>query len=137
MATHPNRAKDALRALAAQIHDDDRPPTRKETSRPPFADRKSLALAGQIRKTLELALRLGVADPSLSGVVVDDVTLTPEGVAKVLITVPSSANPSHVLTRLAAATPHLRAEVARVITRKRVPQLAFALAAPRTDQEAR
>lgn len=130
MATHHHRsAKDALRALAAEIHDDDRPPERKEPSRASRVDRKSLALAGQIRETIDLTIRLNLGDPLLAGIDIEDVVLTPEGVAKVLVSVPEAVSPSDVLARLVRAAPRLRAEVARVITRKRVPNLTFMLSA--------
>lgn len=130
MNTH-ERAKDALRALAAEIHDDDRPPERKESRRSMHASRKTLALAGQIRETLDAALRLKLSDPGLSGLSVDEVSITPEGVAEVRVTVPIGVDPVAARASLARATPRLRAELSRVVARKRLPTLAFVMVAER------
>jgi ribosome-binding factor A len=87
---------------------------------------KAQMLCRQVQRVLSL---------SLSDVTVIDVTAGPDSSRLLVhVAVPAHLAVDEALARLAEATPALRAEVARAITRKRAPELAFV---PASDVEVR
>lgn len=94
------------------------------------AQHKTRQLCRQVQRALNLALA-GSADEHLSGLFVDEVTPAPAcGHLLVRVVVPQQCALAEVLGRLRREAPRLRAQVARVITRKRAPELSFIPATP-------
>ena len=95
-------------------------------------DRKTLQLCGQVAETLNLVLA-EEPDDVLRGLYVAGVEPAPDD-SRLLVTVESlpadRPDPARALARLELASAHLREEVARAITRRRVPSLAFRFATP-------
>ena len=78
---------------------------------------KAQMLCRQVQRVLSL---------SLTEVSVVDVTPGPDSSRLIVhVVIPRGLAVEEVLARLSEATPSLRAEVARAITRKRAPELAF------------
>jgi ribosome-binding factor A len=95
-------------------------------SRERQAERKNRQLCRQVQRSLNLALAEG--DAGVSDLYVDDVTADGGGPLVVHIAVPAARAVGDALEALRADAPRLRAEVARAITRKRTPELAFVAA---------
>ena len=97
-------------------------------------DRKTLQLCGQVRKALDYVLSGETGDDLLRGLYVQDVVPAPDA-SRLLATVAPidpRAEPDlgQVLDKLEYAKPAIRGEIARSITRKKVPDIAFTLAGP-------
>ena len=92
-------------------------------------DRKAIQLCRQVQRTLSLAIGGELSDPMLSDLWVEDVRPAPDaGRLCVRLRVPRrGADLAEIYRRLDAVEGFLRTEVARAITRKRAPQLAFEL----------
>jgi ribosome-binding factor A len=102
-------------ALAGKCENKNRRSARKD-------DYRALMLCRQVQRVLSL---------SLADATVVDVTPAPDcSRLLVHVAIPEGVSPLDTLARLHERTPALRAEVARAITRKRAPELAFALSAP-------
>ena len=88
-------------------------------------DYKTLQLCRQVQRVLTLELS-GAGDDLLRDTSVIDVMPAPDAShLLVQITLPPGVAVVELLARLHEATPRLRAEVARAITRKRAPGLSF------------
>lgn len=88
-------------------------------------DYKSLQLCRQVQRVLTLELS-GAGDDLLLETSVIDVTPAPDASHLLVhVSLPPGAEVVELLARLHEATPRLRAEVARAITRKRAPGLSF------------
>ena len=108
------------------------------------ADRKTLQLCGQIRKTLEYLLSGETGDDTLRQLYVQSVDPAPDA-SRLLVTVSpidrtAPPDPIKVLEKLGFANGFLRAGVARAINRKKVPDLSFTVsgfdaARPNTPDE--
>ena len=97
-------------------------------------DRKTLQLCGQVRKALDYVLSGETGDDLLRGLYVQDVLPAPDA-SRLLATVApldpqADLDLGVVLDKLDRVQPMLRAEVARSINRKKVPDLTFTLAGP-------
>lgn len=131
MRSNRRSLEQSVRDLCADLHPDDGvPPSRRDTPREDVAsDRKTLQLCAQIRRALHIAM----ADPRFGlppEIHVTDVTAVADtALLDVVIEVPPEAGQPlpELRARLAAASPGLRAEVARAITRTRTPELRFTL----------
>ena len=123
------------RSVCAQVHDDDGVPprlTRRERPRAAAGQgRKTAQLCAQVRRALHGLIGPGNADPALEGLRVEDVEPAPDSSRlRVIVSAPGNAGPDGIAAarlRLAALTPRLRFEVAGAISRKRVPELCFAV----------
>ncbi len=94
-------------------------------------DRKTLQLCKQAARALTLALGSECSDAVLADVYVDTVTPAPDA-TRLLVTVRPlvpQIDPDAILERLATLRPRLRMSLAAAIARKRVPELAFCVAA--------
>jgi ribosome-binding factor A len=103
---------------------------RKTTGK--VVNRKALQLCSQVARTLRCVLAGECADELLRDLMVESVVPAPNS-SRLLVTVslndPTGAvSPDLVLKHLALAQGRLRAEVAAVIHRKKVPELTFRLA---------
>lgn len=89
-------------------------------------DRKALQLAKQVHEALSWVLGSATHDDQLAVCTVDAVEPLPGGNRLLVkIGVPPDLSANEVSTRLAAAAPALRAEVAQSITRRKVPELVY------------
>jgi ribosome-binding factor A len=117
---------------------------RRKPSPPEFepstgrTDRKAQRLCGQIARALNLALAT-CRDEALRDVVVDTVVPAPDTAhVRVLVSLLAPREPGaarEILEHLRRAVPYFRAEIATAIRRRKVPQLAFSLAAPDVSEE--
>lgn len=90
------------------------------------AERKALQLCRQVERALNLALADRCAVDEISGLFVDEVSPAPDcGRLLVRVIIPAGRSVAGVMSILRREAPHLRAEVAAAITRKRAPELAF------------
>lgn len=88
-------------------------------------------LCTQVRRALELALLGELHDPIFAHCEIEDVRPgTDAGILRVLISYEEAACPEQVLLALQQAHGLLRAEVARAIHRKRIPEMVFELRHP-------
>ncbi len=92
-------------------------------SRQRQAERKTMQLCRQVQRAINLALAEGGAD--VDELFVDAVMAGPGGPLIVHVVVPAGRAVSEALAALRRDAPRVRAEVARAITRKRAPELAF------------
>lgn len=91
------------------------------------AQRKAWQFCRQVQRALNLAFADSDAASGLGSLFVEDVSPAPDcGRLLVHVLVPSQLDVPIALEELRRQTPWLRAEVARAITRKRAPELAFA-----------
>jgi ribosome-binding factor A len=91
---------------------------------------KDLMLCRQAQRALMMALGCET-DEALRDAYVAHVSPAPDATHLLVhIAIPRGASVPHVLARLEAARPRLRAQVAQVITRKRAPELSFIVATP-------
>lgn len=103
--------------------DDFKPASRRKN------DRKDWQLCRQVFETLSYVVSGDCRDEILRGVIVVDVSPAPDA-RRLLVSVsplPGEANfdPLLVMQRLTEATGRFRAEVARTISRRKVPELKF------------
>jgi ribosome-binding factor A len=118
---------DVLRALCARDEDEDgvRPERRREKARP--TGRKDLQLCKQVMWAVQGALSAG-GDPVLRELMVVAVEPAPNaGRLRVAVGAASGESAEAIGNALERAKPYLRAEVAGVISRKRAPELVFAV----------
>lgn len=97
-----------------------------------YGDHKTLRLCDQVSKALALALAGECGDPILQSLNVESVAPAPDA-SRLLVTVgltDPTAGLADILDRLERAKGLLRSEVARAITRKKAPDLAFRIAPP-------
>ena len=97
------------------------------------------SLCRQVQRTVSMSLSGECGDPVLQDLVVDRVVPAPDS-SRLMVVVyfarPSIAVPlPEVLGKLDAVSGHLRREVVRAITRKRAPEIIFALARPEVSDE--
>lgn len=119
--------------LAANLHDDDGIDPRRDRGRgfdrSEGFDRKVLQLCKEAARALEMTLACDCRDPILNDVEI--VGVTPGGSANQLsVSVcyageDGSVDAEEVLARLSGVAGFLRAEVARAVNRRRVPELRF------------
>jgi hypothetical protein len=95
----------------------------RQLARGRHADHKARQLCRQVQRALSLAL-----DGDLDELFIAEVTPA-SGCARLLVhvVIPGERSPADVLGKLRERAPRLRAEVARSISRKRAPELAFVL----------
>jgi ribosome-binding factor A len=86
-------------------------------------ERKAQQLCRQVQRAVSLALAEGGAE--IDDVFVESVTAGGGGPLIVHVVVPPGRPVGEALAALRRDAPRLRAEVARAITRKRAPELAF------------
>jgi len=128
------RRLDALRALCAELHPDDGVDPRDEKRRAARVERKNdhkvWQLCKQVAHTLHLALGALPDADALAGVIVQAVEPAPNaGRLRVTFAV---ADPRQIPEVSAVVERHagrLRAEMAAAITRRRAPELVFAVVA--------
>jgi ribosome-binding factor A len=99
-------------------------------------DRKVQQLCRQVQRALMYVLPGDIADPMLQEVMVESVRPAPDA-TRLLVMLTTSRPVSDVpeiLQRLEHVRARLRAEVARAITRKRAPELAFQISTAREVQ---
>lgn len=122
--------------LCARLYDDDgidpravKLAERREALAKPSS--KDLRLAKQIRTTLEHALRSRARDRLLAGLAVEGVRPAPDATRFEVVLAPTGNGPpageESILAHLRRLRGALRAEIASVITRKRVPELVFSI----------
>lgn len=131
MNPHDDPRRADARSLCADLHPDDGPPARrrKEPRPAPHADRKTLQLCAQVRRALQRHVP-SHRSPLLADLAIESVEPDPDATRlRVVVSVPPTCPhaPGAILAHLAAASGHLRAEVAGAICRKRVPTLSFDL----------
>lgn len=98
-------------------------------------ERKERQLCRQVQEAVSEALA-GMEDDVLLEVWVADVEPAPDaGRLAVIVQAPRGVSPEDVAARLEKVAGYLRAEVASVITRKRVPTLTFRVLPPETGGE--
>jgi ribosome-binding factor A len=92
---------------------------------------KDMQLCRQVQRALNLSLSGEGGDELLSSLYVTDVVPAPNATHLLArVQVPKDRSIAQAMTKLAHATPRLRMEVARAITRKRAPELTFIPATP-------
>ncbi len=92
--------------------------------------RKLDQLCRQVCRALMYAIPGEMRDPVLQGLSVEEVLPAPDA-GRLLVRLRSTGTPAElglILERLEVVEPYLRAQVAAAITRKRAPELTFALA---------
>jgi ribosome-binding factor A len=104
------------------------------------AGRKARQLASQVARTVDQLLAGELDDEVLRGLCVTSVVPAPDE-SRLLVTVGPMApgitvDVPRVLARLAAASNHIRAEVAATITRKKAPSLTYQVLPVFLDQDA-
>jgi ribosome-binding factor A len=88
--------------------------------------RKTQQFCRQVQRALNLALEDSDAGGGLSGLFIEDVSPAPDcGRLLAYVVIPAGLSIADAIATLQREGPHLRAEVARAITRKRAPELAF------------
>ena len=94
----------------------------------PRGDHKVMQLCREVERTLASVLAGDLGDGSLGGLVVVSVEPAPDG-SRLLVTLvaPRDGDAEVVLARLRGLVGWLRSEIAQVVQRKRVPELAFCL----------
>jgi ribosome-binding factor A len=92
-------------------------------SRQRQGERKAQQLCRQVQRALNLALAEGSAE--VDDLFVDAVVAEQGGPLIVHVVVPAGRPVGEALAALRRDAPRLRADVARAITRKRAPELAF------------
>lgn len=126
------RKMEELRALCAQVHEDDgvdpRDDKRRGARTNEKPDRKTRQLCKQVTQILQLALGAIPGAELLVGVTVQDVAPAPNaGRLRVVMAAPAGASPEAIAAILERFSGRLRTEVATSITRKRAPELTFAV----------
>lgn len=132
---------DALRALCARLEEDDgvRPQRRPEQTRNQAPTRKDRQLCKQVLRALSLAVLAESGSTLLRDLAFVAAEPAPDA-SRLRITVDASgvlgrAGAAEVRAELARATGFLRSQAAAAISRKRVPELTFVLAAGDAQKE--
>jgi ribosome-binding factor A len=95
------------------------------------AQRKARQFCRQVQRALNLALADGNGGDDLNGLFVEDVSPSPDcGRLLVHVLIPAGRPAADAISAFRRDAPRLRAEVARAISRKRAPELAFVPAFP-------
>lgn len=121
-----------LRSLCGEVGpgDGDDPRLARKDTHPSRAGRKARQLCAQVAESLGLALAATADDETLASLIVIAADPAPD-TSRLLVTVAlpkgDRVDPGELLRRLDRATPRLRTEVARSITRRRAPALSFRL----------
>jgi hypothetical protein len=137
MKSDKRSKRSEARPLCADVHADDGPQHRHRKPHRPHGDangrstemfdRKTLQLCAQVRRALYGAIPLG-ASQHLLDAVIEAVQPAPDASRlRIVVSIPASQfdRVSSVKRMLDGVTPHVRAEVAAQICRKRTPVLAF------------
>lgn len=128
------RIRRDLRALCAEVHEDDgMDPRHAASRRQPFEsgkeNRKTLQLCKQVARALALSLVDECMDPCLHAIQIATVVPAPDSAhLAVLIRLEAgedARSQEEILARLREAVGFFRGQVARAITRKHVPELTF------------
>ncbi len=127
----PQSIRERLLEMCGQLHDDDCVDPKeyfKPTRNVDAANKKAKQLCRQATETLELVLS-DCEDELMQSLVVAGVDPAPDS-SRLLVTIavdlpPRDFDQDLILSVLQTQTPRLRAELARSITRKRVPNLSF------------
>ncbi len=135
--TLDKRTREQLLAYCDQIHEDDCVDPRdyfKTQTRDQRQDHKAQQICRQVRQTLDLVLAGECHDELLQSLRVDDVAPAPDS-SRLLVTLCAQVSEDlydrqAILNLLAGQMGRLRCEVARAITRKRVPTLVFHVVGP-------
>ncbi len=130
-------SKKNIESLCAEIGPEDGVNLRKffnkQTNR--RANRKAHQLCKQIQLTLNMTLSGELNDPALGNLIVDRVEPVPESSHLLIVFTFADAlesfNPVETLQSLQKASGFLRAEAAKAIHRKRVPEFSFRLLNPK------
>jgi ribosome-binding factor A len=129
----PRPSRRHLESLCAEVHADDGADPKlffRPTSHGRQPHRKTLQLCQQVADTLNYLFGGELSDDVLQCLQVESVVPAPDA-SQLLVTMVSVValdeplDPRDVTARLDRATPLIRREVARAITRKRAPQLVF------------
>jgi len=140
--TLDKRAREQMLALCGEIHEDDGIDPRrffKTRERRKKPDRKTRQLCRQVAETLTLVLSGECRDELLQSLYVVAVEPAPDS-SRLMVTVRGDSlgrdgDTRRILERLSEEAGRLRCEVARAITRKRAPQLAFQVTSPTEAEE--
>lgn len=129
------READEVRALCAQQHPDDGVNPRDDKKRDVDTREKHNRKTQQLCKQVANALELVLPNVQLPGDVrILSVTPAPNaGRLSVLVAVSGTSTPEQVASRLEECTGYLRAELAQVVSRRRVPELAFSIVTEGTN----
>jgi ribosome-binding factor A len=124
------RKRDSLRALCAQVDEDDgidpRDDKRRYASPRAGRDRKLDQLCKQVAQTLRLVIAVLPEIDRLADVTVEEVVpVSDAGRLRVVLAVADPARREEVQRLIEQCGRRLRAEVANAITRRRAPELAF------------
>lgn len=137
------RAREQMRALCGEIHEDDGVDPREffkagRSRRKP--DHKTARLCGQVAQTIDQILAGETGDDDLRCLRVASVRPAPDA-SRMLVSVVADApggdfNRARAETRLQAASGRLRTAVAAAITRRKAPSLLFVLLGPGPEESA-
>lgn len=123
-----------LRAVCAEVYEDDgvdprQAASRRQPSQSRKENRKTLQLCKQVARALSLSLVDECMDPCLHAIQIATVLPAPDSthlaVHVRLDAGEDARSPEEILARLREAAGFFRAQVARAITRKHVPELTF------------
>ena len=134
--TNPKDRRSRLADLCASLHDDDginpreeKLADRNENRRKPSSKDQQLAM--QVRLALEHAMRGRIGDRLLQSVTIASVEPAPDATRFAVILSPAPGggplDEPRVLNHLQALRGGLRSAIAEAITRKRTPDLTFAI----------
>lgn len=137
----PNRRGDVLRALCAQVNEEDglNPRLEKKDVARNGAIKKDWQLCKQVLLALAVALQSEAADGRLREIEIVSVDPDPDASRMRVGIRPQEGSRLEwpdALARLRTARGFLRSCVGEAISRKRVPELVFAPAPPRESEEA-
>jgi ribosome-binding factor A len=138
----PKRRDDVLRALCAQVNEDDgfNPRLEKKDVARRGSERKDWQLCKQVLLALAVALQSEAADNRLRDIEVVSVDPDPDASRMRVGIRPhpgARVDLNDAIARLRLARGFLRSCVGEAISRKRVPELVFAPAPPRETEEVR
>lgn len=107
---------------------------RSNSQRPHRPDRKTLQMCSQVQRTLDLVLSGDMDDDRLRDLYVSQVVPAPDASCLLVSVTPHSFardfQPALVMARLAESTGKMRSELARVINRRKTPELMFRVVMP-------
>ena len=124
--------REMLRAYCAELHPEDgvdpREDKRRDARKNDKRDRKVLQLCSQVARTLELCLAGLPQAAVLAGASVREVLPAPDaGRLRVVVVVADAEQCAETDAVLARYSGTLRAQIAEAITRRRAPELVFAV----------
>ncbi|MCC7293640.1 MAG: ribosome-binding factor A [Phycisphaerales bacterium] len=134
--------RQSLRAVCAEVYDDDgvdprQAASRRQPSQAKKENRKTLQLCKQVARALTLSLADECMDPGFRAIQIAAVLPAPDSthlaVCVQLDSEDNSCVPSEVIARLREAAGFFRSQIAAAIARKRVPELTFRWAAGSED----